>query len=151
MALQIGTVVTAIAALVVDGVEIQDMDEIPTEVNSRDKPTIIPKPDGFVSGFVPERMSFGSGDVAKINVSYVLTYRMLHSKVGTGRSGLFATYADMVTKTFLFLDAIIANDALGGAVDIEAGAVPEFGPVVDPSANVFHGCDISINVLEYVN
>ena len=111
----------------------------------------MPKPDGFISGFEPSRESFGPGSVAAFNVIYVLTYRLLHSKIGTGRSGLFNTYSSMVAKVGLFLDAIIENDTVAGAVDIFPNSITNFGPVADPVGNMFHGCDIGIQVTEFVN
>jgi len=151
MALSIQTVTNSIAALSVSGVTLYDIDEIPAEGKSRDVPMIIPRPDGFISNFLYERKSFGPETVAAIDISYTLTYRLLHSKIGSGRSGLFDTYADMVAKVSLFLDAIIASDTITGAVDVQPFSIGEFGPVADPMGEAFHGCDIGINILEYVN
>lgn len=151
MALQIGTVAASIAALSITGVDILDIIEIPTEAKKRDTPYIVPKPDGFISGFLPERKSFGPGTVAAFDVTYTLTYRLLHSKIGTGRSGLFDTYSAVVSKAGLFLDAIIANDTISGAVDISPNSITNFGPVADPVGNMYHGCDIGIQVTEFVN
>ena len=90
--------------------------------------------------------------MAAFNVTYTLTYRLYHSKVGTGRSGLFDTFSGMVGKVGLFLDAIIANDTISGAVDIIPNSINNFGPVADPAGkSVFHGCDIGIQVTEFVN
>ena len=152
MALQIATVADSIAGLTVAGVTLKDIDEIITEGTKRNTPVIIPRPDGFLSGFVYERESFGTGDVAAANVTYTLTYRLIHSKIGTGRSKVIAKYSDMVAKVGLFLDAIIANDTITGAVDIQAASVSEFGPVSDPAGSaIFLGCDIGIQVTEFVN
>ena len=151
MALQFGTVAASIAALVIDGVDILDIIEIPTEAKKRDAPYIVPKPDGFISGFLPERQSLGPGTTAAFNVTYTLTYRLLHSKIGTGRSGLFDTYSSMVAKVGLFLDAIIANDTISGAIDIFPNSINNFGLVSDPLGTAFHGCDIGIQVTEFVN
>lgn len=151
MGLKFGTVAASIAALEIDGVDILDIIKIPTEAKKRDTPYIVPKPDGFISGFLPERKSMGSGGVAAFNVTYTLTYRLLHSKIGTGRSGLFTTYSGMVAKAGLFLDAIIANDNIAGAIDISPNSITNFGLVSDPLGNPYHGCDIGIGVLEFVN
>ena len=152
MALQIVTVADSISKLLVTGVELKDIDKIVTEGHKRNIPMIIPRPDGFISGFLYERESFGPGSTAAINISYTLTYRLLHSKIGTGRSGVIDKYSDMVAKVGLFLDAIIANDTITGAVDIQPFGISEFGPVSDPAGSaVFLGCDIGINVMEFVN
>ena len=151
MALQIATVADSISKLSVAGATLKDIDELPKKGTVRNTPVIIPKPNGFLSNFKPERDSFGPGTTAKITVTYTLTYRLLHSEIGTGRTGIFSTYAAMVAITSLFLDAIIANDTVTGAVDLEAADVTEFGPVADPMGKMFHGCDIAINIMEYVN
>lgn len=152
MALQFGTVAASIAALEIDGVDILDIIEIPTEAKKRDTPYIAPKPDGFISGFSVDRESFGPGTVAAFNVTYILTYRLYHSKIGIGRSFLFDTYSGMVAKVGLFLDAIIANDTISGAIDISPSNITSFGPVADPvGKGVFFGCDIGIEVMEFVN
>lgn len=150
MALAIATVADSISKLTVSGVILKDIDEIPSSVADRDTPMIIPRPDGFISNFRFQRDSFGAGGDAKITVRYTLLYRLLAAKVGSGR-GLFDVYDTMITKTGLFLDAIIANDAITGAVDIIAAGVENVGGVGDPAGNIFHGCDISIDVMEFVN
>ena len=152
MALQIGTVADSISKLTVTGVTLKDIDKIITEGNKRNIPVIIPRPDGFMSSFIYERKSFGSGDAAAVNITYTLTYRLLHSKIGTGRSKVIAKYSDMVAKVGLFLDAIIENDTITGAVNIQAASISEFGPVSDPAGSaIFLGCDIGISVMEFVN
>ena len=117
-----------------------------------DIPVIIPKPDGYLSNFRYARKSFGPGTVAAIDITYTLTYRLLHSAVGEGMSGVFSTYAAMVAIVSVFLDAIIANDTITGAVDVQPANVIEFGLVYDPAGKTaFHGCDIPIDITEFVN
>jgi hypothetical protein len=130
-------------------VTIKDVDAIPQAVEARDCPIIYPKPDGFLSGLEVEVDSFGSTQ-AKKTVRYVLTYMFLHAPVGAGR-GLFDVYEGCVTNVLAFLDALIANDALSGSVDIQPSGVTSFGPVPDPSGTVFHGCEIALAVTEFVN
>lgn len=149
MSLQIATVCASIAALSVAGVTIKDLDEIPENVDLR-APTILPKPDGFVSGLRYERQSQGGGSVAKGDCYYTLTYRLCYAPVGSGR-GLFETYPAMVTAAFAFLDAVLAVDVLQGAVTIRPVGALNFGPVSDPAGNIFHGCDIAVEIMEFVN
>ncbi len=151
MALNIQTVCNSIAELTVAGVDIKDLDEIPESLDQMDAPVIIPKPDGFISTLTYTRQSLGTGDVAAIDIGYVLTYRMLHSAIGEGMDGVFETYPDLVAKASLFLDTIIANDTITGAVDIQPLTIANFDPVQDPFGNWFHGCDIGIQVTEFVN
>jgi hypothetical protein len=149
MAIAVATVAASIDGLTISGVTIRDLDEIPEKVEPRDCPVLYPNPDGFMSGVELEVDSFGSAS-AKKTIRYRLNYVFLHSPVG-GERGLFAKAPDMVAKVCAILDAVIANDAISGCVDIQPGDVTEFGPVADPSGNVFHGCRLAFAVTELVN
>jgi len=150
MALAITTITNSIAALSVSGVTIQDVDEIIEHVKERDCPLVQPLPNGFVNGLSVTRDSQGPGSIALKTVRYTLTYRLMYAAVGTGR-GLFDVYDDMITKAGLFLDALLADDALSGSVDITPMGALNFGLVGDPAGNVFHGCDFQLQVMEFVN
>ena len=150
MTLQADTIAASIAGLSVSGVTICDLDGIPEQVAARACPLLYPSPDGFLSGLRVERDSFGPAAGARKTVRYTLRYVYLHAPVGEGR-GLFDVYKGMLQNTLAILDAIIADDALSGAVDVEPGAVTRFGPVTDPSGQVFHGCVIALDVVEFVN
>ena len=150
MALAIATIVNNIAALVVAGVDIKDMDEIPEEVLGRDCPILYPEPSGFISNFEMVRDSTGPGTTALMTVTYDLTYTFLYAPVGSGR-GLFDVYDDLVKKVGLIFDAIIANDTLAGAIDFLPEEVLNIGATVDPTENVFHGCQFVFSVTEFVN
>ncbi len=151
MALAIATVCDSISGLSVSGAEIRDLDQIPEQADFR-QAVIIPRPDGFVSNLRVVRDSQGSNStvLARYTIRYRLTYRLLYAPIGSGR-GLFDKYPDMIAKAFLFLDAILANDLIRGAVDIAPAEISAVGPVSDPSGKVYHGCDIPIDVTEFVN
>jgi len=150
MALNVVQIAREISALAVDGVHIADLSQIPDNALVRDLPLIYPKPDGYISDLNVRIDSFGSAQ-AKKTVFYTLNYRYLHSPVGAGR-GLFDVYEDLVAKAALFLDAIIANDALAGQIDLQAVEIPNFSAgVADPSGNQFHGADLALTVMEFVN
>lgn len=149
MALQADTIATSIAALSVSGVTLKDLDEIPEEVSARDCPIVYPRPDGFMSGLAVARRSTGVGSAAEKDITYQLNYAYLHSAVGEGR-GLFDVYQDMVQKFLAVLDALLADDALNGAIDIEPQGITQFGLMVDPSGNYFHGANVVLNVLEFL-
>ena len=149
MAMEIAAIADSISALVVDGLKICDLDEIPETVDPR-QPTIFPNPVNFVSNIEQVRDSFGGGSVAKQHVTYDLTYRLCYAPVGSGR-GLFEIYPDMVAAAYRFLDAVVAVDVMVGLEDITVIAIPAFGPVPDMAGNNFHGCDITLKVLEFVN
>ena len=150
MSLQIVAVADSISKLTVTGVTLKDLNEIPTSVSARDCPILYPRPDGFISGFDPERMSMGSGSGAQLNVTYSLNYRFLFAKIGTER-GLFALYPTFIAKIVLIADRMLVSDSITGLVDLQMIDIGEVGPVSDPMGNMFHGCDISFEVLEFVN
>jgi hypothetical protein len=148
--MQADTIATSIAGLSVSGVTIADLDGIPEQAHGRDCPLLYPKPDGFMSNLRVERDSFGPASDARKTVRYTLSYAYLHAPVSEGR-GLFDVYQAMVQNTLAILDAIIADDALNGAVDITPGEVTRFGLVNDPAGSWFHGCVIALNVTEQIN
>ena len=150
MALAIATIADSIAAVSVSGVTIKDLNEIPEAVTLRDCPVLFPRPDGFVTDLAVKRDSFGTGAVAKMTVTYILTYTFCHAPIGSGR-GLFDVYDNMIANAFAIIDAIITNDTVTGLVDLQVDDALNFGPVEDPSGNVFHGCEIQLYVMEFVN
>ena len=150
MALAIATIVTNIAAISVTGVTIKDMDNIPEQVNARDCPILIPEPVDFVSNFEVERNSYGSAAQSKKTARYTLNYTFMYQPVGASRTGL-DKYGDMVEKAFAIIDAIIANDDLGGTVEFMPQDTVSFGVVLDPAGGTFQGCRILIRVTEFIN
>lgn len=153
MALQITTIADSIAGLSVAGVTLYDIDEIPTQIIPRKVPAIIPRPNEFMTDFELRVDSLGDGSTAKMTVFYTLNYRLLHSKIGEGRRKLFGTYADLVAKIGLFLDALITNDAVSGSLDSRPVNISNVGPVASPAEEgvAYHGCDIGIRITEFVN
>jgi hypothetical protein len=148
MTLSVVTIADSISKLSVTGVKIKDINEIPENANEFDCPMVIPKPDGFVSNFEVERAAVSQGTSAVWNVRYNLTYRLLHSELGSGL-GLFDVYDDMVAIVMAFVDKILISDAVTGAVDVEVEDISSFGPVSDPAGTMFHGCDIVLRILEF--
>lgn len=144
MSLAIRTVADSIAGITITGLDIKDLDEIPSVVKPRDCPMIIPAPN-FVSTFRPTRVDLTT---AEQDYEYTLVYRLLSAPVGSGR-GIHELYDTMVSNLASFLDAVVTNHAVTGAVDIEAANVSVFGVVEGPGGGSFHGCDIYIDVLEF--
>lgn len=149
MALAAVTVATNIAGLTVTGVTMKALNAIPEGVDARDCPIIYPKPDGFMSDLQVDIDTFGSTS-AKKTAWYTLNYMYLYAPLASGR-GLFDLYEDMVTKAMAFFDAIIANDAITGCVDIQPVSISNWGPVADPAGVSFHGCQIALRVQEFIN
>lgn len=145
MALSATTIATSIAALSVSGLAIKDLDKIPTKAGVRAFPMVYPNPDGFMTNLVVTRQSF---DTAKKDVTYTLNYVYLFKAVKSGRS-LFDVYQELVTGVLAFIDAIIANDTLTGAIDITPQDVVAFGLVFDPSGEPFFGAELAFAILEF--
>jgi hypothetical protein len=59
-------------------------------------------------------------------------------------------YGKMLEKAGLILDAML-NNVITTGVDLYFPEVLDFGPVQDPSGNMFLGCHISIRVQEFVH
>lgn len=149
MALALKTITESIADLVIEGVTVLDKNKLKEGFTAYDCPVLIPRPNEFVSAPIITNVSFGSGSTRQLDVRYTLAYRYLHAPVGQGE--LLTTWSDMVDNLFLIIDAILANDAITGAVDFSLQGITELGDVGDGSNNMFHGCDIIFNVLEFVN
>jgi len=141
-------IVTGISTLSVSGVTMCDIDAIPTKA-STNLPVFFPRPQDFVTNLVPKRVTYGNGTIAKIDLEYDLNYQFLYAMVGSGGS-LLASYADMIALIALIVATILANDAVGGAVDIQLNGISNIGPLPDPGANaMYHGAEISLHVLEF--
>lgn len=150
MSLAITTIAANLAELTVTGLnKIYDIDAIPPDC-TRLTPCLIPEPLGYVTDFVVERNSQGSGGTAKMTVTYNLHYTFLFVGIGEGRTGL-DYYGDMVGMAYDILDVMIENDDLAGAIDLMIDDILEFGPVPDPSGNQYLGCRITLHVTEFVN
>lgn len=146
MTLNIATIVSNIADLVISGVKMCDTNHIPVQVTDRDCPILFPEPLGFVTDFNVTRDSFGP--YAKKTVTYILHYTFLFMPVGAGRE--LEKYGEMVETAFSVLDVIIANENLAGAVEMDASDALEFGPVPDPAGNLYLGCRFAFLITEFV-
>lgn len=158
MAFEIDTVATAIAGLTIAGVygggsknvTIKDLTAVPEAVDARQCPVLFPNPVGFVTSIAVNYDSFGPGVSAKITVTYEMNYLLAFEKIGQGR-GLFDLEQEFVKTLKAILTAFITNDSLNGAVEIHLTEVGNFGPVTDPAGNTFHGCELKLAVIEFVN
>ena len=150
MALALVTVADSIAGLTVTGVSIKDVDQIPPAADLLRTPVLFPEPLNFVTDFQMVRDSFGPGSTAKMTVTYTLNYTFCYCPIGQGRTGL-DVYDDMTGKVAAIWDAVLAIGALTGCVDLVPAGVSEFGPVPDPSGNMYLGCRLAFQVTEFVN
>ena len=149
MAIAPVTVADSISKLTVTGVTIRDLDDMSNEVFARDCPLVMPAPTWFTVAEV-ERVNLGSGTAAKWDFTYILSYRLFYQEVGNERNpgSIIPTLA---AKTFLFIDAVIANDSITGAIDMELVSSPVFGVVEDPVGKLFWGADIELQIMEFIN
>mgnify|MGYP000848987976 FL=1 len=149
MSLQITTITDSIAAISISGVTVKSMSQLKDGWDAYDCPLLCPLPNEFVSAPSVVPVNMGSGTSRKIDFSYTLNYRYFHAPVGTG--DITDTWAALVTKAFVIFDAILANDAISGLIDLNLSSISNFGTVNDGANNVYHGFDISFRVLEFVN
>ena len=145
---QFATVADSIASISISGVTVKDIDNVPE--NAMDYcPVLYPIPNGFITDLQPEILSLGGDTGRKLNLSYTLNYRYLHAPIGSG--SVLANYAGIITNLMLILEAIMSTSSPSGAVDMEIQGVSDLGPVSDPAeAAVYHGVDIAVRILEYV-
>jgi hypothetical protein len=55
----------------------------------------------------------------------------------------------MVETAQVIADALLAVTRVDGCQHLSLAAMPQFGPVADASAQVFHGAVISLRVVEF--
>ena len=149
MALAIATITDSIAALEIEGVKVLDKDELKAGFTAYDCPLLAPLPNGFMSAPQITAVNMGTGTARKLNVTYTLTYRYFHAPIGQGE--LEQTWSEMVDNVAAILDVIFVSDALTGAIDFNLQGISEFGMVQDGSNNLYHGCDLTFSVMEFVN
>lgn len=149
MSVQLATIANSIAGMTVSGLTIKDIDEIPTTINQRDLPLLIPEPDKYISVPKIEVDSFGTGSNRKMTLAYNLNYMLIYGLIGAGRINILDSYAGMLAKACAFLDAIYVLDGLTGAVDFNA-VIGD--PVIRTIGDLdYHSIDIQVNVKEFIN
>jgi hypothetical protein len=147
MTLAITTVFTSIASLTVAGVTIKDLGDIPPS-GERITPILFPDAEHPLSNYTDERMSYGGGSSALMDVDYDLNYIFLYSKIGGGRTGL--DYLEgWMGKVQLIIDAVIGIDTINGAVDIRVSNVGDAITMTDPAGNNYLGCFFTFHVKEF--
>lgn len=142
----ISTVTDGIAGLIISGVTIKDIDQIP-EAARLLTPLVIPQPNNFVTDLSVTFETFGSNGSAKMNTNYTLNYVFLFCEVG-GLSA-FAAFSGLIEKLSAILVAIDSNDAISGAVDVKINSIGNLGVITDPAGVEFLGLEFSLRVLEY--
>jgi len=150
--LKLDTIITNIAALSVtlkNTKTLKILKDSSVPESAKDLGAVLfPKPDGFVSGFEVEAMTYGVNGVEKMDVSYTLTYTFCDIPMGANRS-IGVNYNILAYDTVQILNAILTNDNITGGVDLRVSGVNSFGAVPDPSGNMFFGTEIQLAVQEF--
>lgn len=145
---QFDTVANSVSGLRVDGIKILNIDQIPETVTMLG-PVLMPQPNGFVSDISPQFQSYGSNGAAKIDLAYTLNYLYLHAPIGSGIS-TYELYAALLANVIAIFEAIFANDAIDGAIDVQLSSLSDIGTITDPSENQYWGVQFSLRILEHV-
>ena len=140
------TVTNAIAALSIPGVTIKDVDEL-SDAIGEDFAVLAPMPAGFITNVLVSRDEVTG---QKLRLSYTLTYRYYHCKIAGGLGGLFSTFSKLVDNAAAILLAFCNDATLAGALDNEAPTFSTFGPVSDPAGIGYHGFDITLNIMQFL-
>jgi hypothetical protein len=140
------TVTNAIAALSITGVTILNTDQIPDSVGL-DFAVLAPMPKDFLTNVTVTRDELSA---QLLTLRYTLTYRYYHCKIGGGLGGLFSTYQGMLTNAALILKAFSSDKTLTGALDNDTPAITNIGPVSDPANNGFHGFDVTLRIMQFL-
>lgn len=145
--IQFGNVITAISQLHINGVAIKDIDEIPENAEMV-LPVLFPDPGDLITEVSLERLSYGSGTTAAMNMRYRLHYLYAHAKIGSSLS-LSSVMPGLLSNLALILEVMATNDAVNGAVDLDNPQI-QIGQIESPNGAKFHGAAISLGVLEHV-
>ncbi len=149
---KISSLVGAIADLSVTltngkALKILEDSEIP-ESATRLGGVLFPKPDGFISGFTVEPVTYGTDGLERMDVRYTMTYVFCYIPIGSNRS-LGDNYTVLVQDTALILNEILTNDDISDGIDLRLADVLSFGAVSDPAGNMFYGTEIQLSVTEF--
>jgi hypothetical protein len=140
------TVTHSIASLSISGVTVKDVHELSDALKMTDH-LLVPRPDNFITG-----LTVTPAEVSKQNldVRYTLHYQYFHCAIGGGMNGLFSAYSGLIDKIALIIVAFSKHETLTGAVDNLTLTIDRIGPIPDAAGNAFHGAEMSINILQFL-
>lgn len=139
----ITTVTDAISKLSIGSTVIKDADEIVDFIGLGTN-VLMPRPKNFITGFRVEPVETTKQN---LNVYYTLNYVYYHCQIG---NNIFAVYGAMLTNLALILGALSSDTPLAGTMDHGAPRVGEIAGIPDPKGNVYHSCEISIDIMQFL-
>ena len=145
---QFETVANSIAGISITGITLKTPDAIPLN-GLTECPYFAPRPDDFITEIALTRESYGTGGSEKMNLAYTMNWQYFHAPITQIMN--FQTYGDILVNIATILQKIADNDAPSGAVDIQVKDITRIGPLADVAGNSFHGANIAIRVLEFIN
>jgi hypothetical protein len=140
-------VANSISQLVIPGVTIKDLNEVP-QGGALVLPVLFPQPNDFITDTEPVTQSFGLGTTAAIDFNYTLHYVFLFAEAGSGISQM-DVLPPLIEQIKLILEAILANDVVTGLVDMKLAGLEGLGIVQDPSGKEYWGAMFSLRCLEF--
>lgn len=133
------------------GVVIKDLDDIPEAVDIRECPVLFPDPrDGFITNLRMTPDSTGGEGARAWTVVHQLRYTLAFAPMGAER-GLMEVLPDCYDLAKQIVEAVAANDTLGGAVlDFTVASIVGNGQVADAAGNMFYGFTYLFEVTEFI-
>ena len=141
--IDLATVTDSISNLVISGVTIKDIDQIPDIVGLATA-TLYPKRDGLITNYKTERTDVTGQN---LNVYYTLNYQYFHCAIGnTG----FGDFPALMTKVALIGAALASDASWAGCVDHSDPRFGIMGALKDGAGNTFWGAEVSINIMQFL-
>jgi len=144
--LQATTTATAISQLVISGLRIKDLSNIPQIINPRDCPQMLPDVN-FISNFIPVPKNLDRTN-GYWESTRNLNYWVFYAEAGQGR-GIFEHLKGMVDMFDAITTKVLSTDFNG--LDVVGVNLGGFGVIKDTNNKEFFGFAISITVSEFVN
>jgi hypothetical protein len=148
MALDAGAIADGIAALVVPGVTIKSLADMPLDLARAGLPVLMPDPDNWGGEVSAEMETFGFASGSMWHVTRVLGYLYAHAPVGANRSP-FEFFAAMSDNRDAIIEAILELDIAG--VDVVGLSAGKFSVLQSPAGTGYHGFLLGVVVREKVN
>jgi hypothetical protein len=130
------------------GIHGKDASEIPVN-GLTECPYLAPSPRGFISDIQFSREAFGGNGNEPMNLVYTMNWQYFHAPIGTLLT--FENYENLLDNLAYILKQIANNDSITGAVDMKISTISDIGGISDPAGNLFHGVEIGLQVLEFIN